>query len=490
MVPITSFLGVILIVAACVGAPPSARPSTEPSTPPSPSPSVEPSTLVTAEPSVLSSSAASVPPSQTSSPGAALPLCNDVPEIHAPEDWYRDTPIYVSNEMPVEDVRDWAQRQPGYQDIWIDRDHLGWITVAFTHDVEQRQAELEREFPGVGVVAVHRQSTQRELEALQERAFDELSFATSSGILTNKGVVSIGIGVMTEERVAAVDAAFGGQPVCIEGMDPAVAPVQGPQPVAGDGWRLLADEPHVGQAYRTGIAWDDASYEALWREVRLPDERPPVEFQSEVVIWFGAVFGISCPNIRLDDVVVDDERNLIYADIVLLDVGGCTADANPHAYVVALERSRLPAAPFAIQLDEQGPPLGAPEERTVVDVDLSQPGAVAEPGEVHADPRLPEESVLGPGAIVEPGYPNVYRHATECGIEWLGPLNDVYWRTDVPRDAVDYIPPAWADLVSDGAIDLTVNIRLTPEPRLSATTGGHTIQYRAVADEPPACDRD
>jgi hypothetical protein len=38
----------------------------------------------------------------------------------------------------------------------------------------------------------------------------------------------------------------------------------------------------------------------------------------------------------------------------------CTDDANPTAYVVALQRDRLPAGPFVVQLGPQDPPGGAP----------------------------------------------------------------------------------------------------------------------------------
>src|SRR3546814_4631415 len=45
----------------------------------------------------------------------------------APEDWYRDEPVYGGNSMPVEEVRAWAVDQPGFEGIWIDRAHNGWV---------------------------------------------------------------------------------------------------------------------------------------------------------------------------------------------------------------------------------------------------------------------------------------------------------------------------------------------------------------------------
>ena len=101
--------------------------------------------------------------------------------------------------------------------------------------------------------------------------------------------------------------------------------------------------------------------------------------------------------------MVNRERALVHAEIVLVDSPmACTDDANPHAYLVAVERARLPSGPFAIQLGADDPPAGVPEERTLVDADLSRPGAVAGPGAVHGDPSLPEPFVLEPGSIMEP----------------------------------------------------------------------------------------
>ena len=86
---------------------------------------------------------------------------------------------------------------------------------------------------------------------------------------------------------------------------------------------------------------------------------------------------------RLDDVVADLEHSIVHARITLLDAAvACTADALPHAYVIALERSSLPGGPFRIQLGADDPPPGVPEERTTVDANLSEPGSVAAPGEI------------------------------------------------------------------------------------------------------------
>ena len=139
-------------------------------------------------------SAASSGPQPSSVAGISISRCEDVPRVSAPADWYRDSPIYVANEQPTEVIRAWADGKPGFEEIWIDRERLGWLTVAFSVDAEARQAELESAFPDVGVVAVGVDWTMNELEELQRRVSEELSplFPISSGILPTQGVVGIG----------------------------------------------------------------------------------------------------------------------------------------------------------------------------------------------------------------------------------------------------------------------------------------------------------
>ena len=436
---------------------------------------------------------ASEPTTPDGAAQTSIPFCADVPPLSAPAEAYRATPIYVANEMPVEEVRAWAVGQPGYEDIWIDREHHGWVAVAFSRDAAARQADLEREFPGVGVVAVPVERTTAELEAIQRRVMEVLppDVAVGSGVLVTQNVVMISVGLLTQERMAQVEAAFAGQPVCVEGMDPADAPAPGPQQRAGDGWRLLATEP-TGLPYRTGIAWDAASLEDLWATSGVAAPIPAVDFETEVVIWFGAVYGSSCPDLRLDDVVFDGGRRIVHAEIVLAGQPmGCTADANPRAYLVAVQRSMLPAPTFAIQLSAEGPPGGVPEERTLVEADLRVPGSIAAPEQVHADPALlhPPPQFVQSGDFIEAGFPTQYRFTVHCGTEWLGTLNDVIWRTEVPAGAVDWIPPAWEQVVAmDESIVVTVLMSPGPDPTVVATANDHEVIYRPATEPAPGCD--
>jgi len=132
--------------------------------------------------------------------------------------FYRDEPIYVGNEQPVEQVRAWARTRPGYQDIWIDRDHNGWIGVGFSEDADVRQAELEAEF--------------------------------------------------LDEETLALFEPLAGPMLCVEGTDPVDAVCDGPQLVEGDGWRLLGNDL-TGPSYRTGVATAAEQYRELWAQAGL-----------------------------------------------------------------------------------------------------------------------------------------------------------------------------------------------------------------------------
>lgn len=445
--------------------------------------------LVVASCSAPVSPSASPGPSGSDDPAvAAFPRCSDVPNIEAPAAWYGPEPVYVANEMPVEELRAWALEDPGFQELWIDRDHQGWVTLGFTGDVEARQAALLEAFPGVGVVAVQVSRTAAELEALQGRvgaAMRELGIE-ATGAQVNRGIVEVAFPVLEPELVAALAERFPGTPICVDGLDPADAPSRGPQAASGDGWRLLGHEAGVGQGYRTGIATSPAQLAALWAEAGLRGEPPAVDFHTEVAIWFGAVTGSSCPDLRLDGVSSDPARSLVWADITLLSLGGCTADIYPHAFVVAVRRDRLPAAPLGIQLGPDDPPAGAPEERTIVDAPVQLPGVVAEDEDIHPDPELlrPDPVVAEPGDIVEPGFEPTFRFPVVCGVEWVGPLNGTWWRTKDPAVAGGAMPDAWADAVDDQD-DVVASISIRTDPaEMDVTIAEVTLTYTAVAGAP------
>lgn len=413
------------------------------------------------------------PDTEQPAPGPAR--CQEVELPAADPTLYRDTPTYVGNEMPVDAVREWAEQYPDFVEVWIDREHNGWVSAGFTDDVADRQAEIAELFPSDGVVAVHLPWTTESLGELEGRVISELGneieiLGTSVDPL--RGYVNVVVPVLDEASLTAIADRFPGERICVDGLEPEDVVAPGPQLEAGDGWRLLLNEDLVGEVYRVGLAWDEASLDALIEQIPgLSDLDPEldVDFQDEVVAWFGAVHGSSCPNIRLDDVVVDGDS--VYALIVDIDNEmACTADAIPQTYLVALERSRLPEAPFYLSLDQE--PWS---ERLVVEADLRQPGSTATSDQVTPAPVEPEPQ--GSGVIIETGYPWEYTVDLSCGFQAIGEINSFHWATD------EQIPDSWLTASADlDTVAVEVLLHEGPEPYLEVAYQGETVVYQPTSE--------
>lgn len=420
--------------------------------------------------------------------GSSVTWCGEVSRVTADPSFYRDTPVYLGN-PPTSRVRKWAKNQPGFVEVWIDRDNFGWITVGFLHDAAAHQADLERKFPDLGVVAVELPYTNKELKRLQRRLGDAIfpEYASSGSIsrgVTN-GSVQLFPNIVTEELVAFLEAEFAGEPFCLDGPDPSAVVQPGPQPTEGDGWTLLGAHQAGPPWYRTDVATGPKKLASLWETAGMPGPLPAVDFEEKVVLWFAEPHGSSCSDIRLDDIVIDHDHGLVYPRTVMPDRPRmCTSDlAGAYQFFVAVERDRLPEPPFFVQLDEWDPPGGAPNERTVVEADLRAPGSGPGRDGIHRDRSDPTPAPLRSGGFrerrndryeleIDPG----------CGISYFGELNSVDWVTDV----VD-VPDAWTEKAANGSVIVRIKMRGGDDPFLDATANGHTVRYLPSRDVPEAC---
>jgi hypothetical protein len=275
-----------------------------------------------------------------------------------------------------------------------------------------------------------------------------------------------------------MDEEFAGEPLCVSGADPEDLAQPGPQPASGDGWMMLAWEQDRGPAHEVGIATDQESYERLWADTQLGGPPPEVDFDVDVVVWFAEGHGSSCPNLRMDEVIVDRELSQVYPLIVSPDNPmACTDDlAGAYQFVAALERAELPSGPFEIGL---GGGDGELWRSLWVDTDLTAPGAVAGPDDVGQPPPQHPRS----GTIQEPFGRFRYAMDASCGIGYLGVINDVDWVA-----ATGDIPAAWADAVQpDGDLVVSVRLRTKPKPHATASLNGSSVRYEPAAKAPPAC---
>jgi hypothetical protein len=288
-----------------------------------------------------------VPPPESTS--AVLPtdvrLCSDPP--------------FGGSKQPSDDVvqvvNQFVNAHPDlFAGMWWDGAVGEYVFAAV--DVDQSSPLIAQELPSDLIHRVERVArSASELAVLQQHAatLTELGIEASSGQRVWDAVLEIDLPILDEPSLDAVRQVFGDDldAVCVTGADPATVPPDGPQPTSGVGWRLLADQTQRGEAYSVNVAVTTEEYESLWASLALDGDRPAVDFATEIVIQFGAVYSGSCPEIRLDGVNFDHDRSLVTAAVVQL--GGnrsCTADANSRAYVVAVETSRLPALPFVVSL--------------------------------------------------------------------------------------------------------------------------------------------
>jgi hypothetical protein len=128
----------------------------------------------------------------------------------------------------------------------------------------------------------------------------------------------------------------------------------------GNGWRLLAEvhDRSRTMAFRVRAATDNVGYSVIWQELGpaarhsnlVGSARPPVNFDSEIVVFFGEGISSCTTGVDLIDVVIDRSARLVHsvtrehAKCGYLDLTGSVV------FVVALAREELPPGPFAIQL--------------------------------------------------------------------------------------------------------------------------------------------
>jgi hypothetical protein len=167
-----------------------------------------------------------------------------------------------------------------------------------------------------------------------------------------------------------------GGPAPSDQLDP-----EGPQRQGGEGWRLLGHGP-AGPGDATVAATNEHEYAELWSVSGLAGEAPPVDLDTEIVVLFGTYVSGSCPEIRLDDVVVDDVTRSVTASYSHPGLpADCTSDANPYGYVVALDRAVLPAQRFSVG-DQETRTFVNPAEDSPLVVIVSNQSFVTDPVDI------------------------------------------------------------------------------------------------------------
>lgn len=118
---------------------------------------------------------------------------------------------------------------------------------------------------------------------------------------------------------------------------------------SGDGWQLLARQRAVGERNRVDLIGDQATFAAAWTRLLLRTDPPSVDFDRSVVAWFTPLGTIACPT-RLDRVRFDPERHLVDGEFSLGFTLGCQSPPVSDTFLVAIDRDRLPSAPYKVRI--------------------------------------------------------------------------------------------------------------------------------------------
>ena len=134
------------------------------------------------------------------------------------------------------------------------------------------------------------------------------------------------------------------------------------QPTSGDGWRLIGWAR--GGAPIAPLLGAEA--EAALSEmglIRIAGTMPPPA-RDEISLLVTHAVSSSCPQVRFDGLRVhgDVVEALLTDAADSFNLGGCTDDANPVVWWIAVERDALPDGTFTLRTEK------APEVTTVVDV--------------------------------------------------------------------------------------------------------------------------
>jgi len=118
---------------------------------------------------------------------------------------------------------------------------------------------------------------------------------------------------------------------------------------SGDGWRILAHQRATGDRNQVKLITDQAGLDAAWREMLIRSEPLQVDFARSIVAWLTPVGTIACTT-RLDDIRFDREERLVAGSFSLGLTLGCGSPPVGDSFLVALDRDRLPDAPYQIRI--------------------------------------------------------------------------------------------------------------------------------------------
>jgi len=288
------------------------------------------------------------PPPSVSTPGAASP------------------PAPVVGIDDISPLTNYAAAHANeFAGLYVDPPGSRSFVMLFTAHVEEHASALAAIASNVTVRKVR--FTERELEDTLNAAIASLGGLAgvqpiSGWVDTVNNVVVIEVKTDDPTFEVMTELAHGGR------IDVRVYPIPGPwaNVESGPGWRLLAvtlapsDEAHAVRA-----ATDDVALDTLWADLGADGTPPAIDFANEVVVAFMHGIGSSCPELRLDGITIGDGEVMSVVSDPLAP-RACTADlVGAVAFIVALERSALPADGFTLWLSSDAKDFTQPLDVTL-----------------------------------------------------------------------------------------------------------------------------
>lgn len=140
--------------------------------------------------------------------------------------------------------------------------------------------------------------------------------------------------------------------------------------VAGDGWALLAFT-RSGLTYGVAVAESEADAVRMWAALPFDVAVPAVDYSTHVLLVLGHAVSGSCPDIEFRGLEIGADH--VYGKFAFEPAaGGCTSDANPAAFLLAVERAALPDR-FLLTLEEEDVCAGCREDTITVDLTSDVP---------------------------------------------------------------------------------------------------------------------
>jgi hypothetical protein len=129
------------------------------------------------------------------------------------------------------------------------------------------------------------------------------------------------------------------------------------QPESGSGWQVLAYQRGLGRMDSVVAIADQPALAAAYETLHLTAAPPALDFRSGAAFLISGIGTVGCPA-RFEGVGFDLGRRVVTAWFARRLMFDCDPSRVPDTFIVVLDRSRMPPAPFRVEIGDSS--LGVP----------------------------------------------------------------------------------------------------------------------------------